>query len=128
SIEQTVAGIHDALDGASIPFEILVVNDGSKDETTQVLDGLRSQYPYLRFIDNEYEHGFGLAVRFGLDHYNGDCVAIMMADASDSPDDLVMFYRKMLEGFDCVFGTRWSKGGKAYDYPKHKYYLNRLSN
>lgn len=128
SIEQTVVGIHDALNGAGIPFDILVVNDGSKDDTTTVLDGLKASYPYLDYIDNEYEHGFGLAVRYGLDHFKGDCVAIMMADASDSPEDLVHFYMKMLEGYDCVFGTRWSKGGKAYDYPRHKYYLNRLAN
>jgi dolichol-phosphate mannosyltransferase len=128
SIEQTVVGIHNTLDGTGIPFNILVVNDGSRDETIEVLDKLKPSYPYLKSIDNTYEHGFGLAVRFGLDQFEGDCVAIMMADASDSPEDLVRFYNKMQEGYDCVFGTRWSNGGKAYDYPRHKYYLNRLSN
>jgi dolichol-phosphate mannosyltransferase len=51
-----------------------------------------------------------------------------MADLSDSPEDIVKFYNKMQEGYDCVFGTRWSKGGKVYDYPKHKLYLNRFFN
>jgi len=49
-----------------------------------------------------------------------------MADLSDSPDDLVMFYNKILEGYDCVFGDRWSKGGKVIDYPRHKYIMNRF--
>jgi len=128
SIDQTVEGIYDHLTRANIPFDILVINDGSTDATTEVLSRLKQLYPLLEYQDNAYDNGFGLAVRFGLDHFKGDCVAIMMADASDSPEDLVLFYNKMLEGYDCVFGTRWSKGGKAYDYPRHKYYLNRLAN
>jgi dolichol-phosphate mannosyltransferase len=55
-------------------------------------------------------------------------VAVMMADLSDSPEDLVRYYRKMQEGYDCVFGTRFSKGGKVYDYPAIKLFLNRLVN
>ena len=128
SIEQTVEGIYDYLIRANIPFDILVINDGSTDATKEVLSRLKKLYPLLEYKDNAYDNGFGLAVRFGLDHFKGDCVAIMMTDASDSPEDLVLFYNKMLEGYDCVFGTRWSKGGKAHDYPRHKYYLNRLAN
>jgi dolichol-phosphate mannosyltransferase len=53
----------------------------------------------------------------------------MMADLSDSPDDLLRFYHQMIKaGSDCVFGTRWSKGGKVVDYPPHKLWLNRLFN
>lgn len=53
----------------------------------------------------------------------------MMADMSDSPDDLVAFYRKMVESdSDCVFGSRFMRGGKVIDYPKHKLFLNRMVN
>jgi dolichol-phosphate mannosyltransferase len=55
-------------------------------------------------------------------------VAVMMADLSDSPEDLIAYYKKLLEGYDCVFGSRWSKGGKVYDYPRHKLFLNRAVN
>jgi len=55
-------------------------------------------------------------------------VAVMMADLSDSPQDLVRFYRKMQEGFDCVFGSRWIRGGEVVDYPIVKRWVNRLSN
>ena len=58
----------------------------------------------------------------------GDCVAIMMADASDDPEDLVKFYNKMLEGFDCVFGSRFIKGGNVIDYPPIKKIINRIAN
>lgn len=52
----------------------------------------------------------------------------MMADLSDDPEDLVRFNRKMDEGYDCVFGTRWSKGGRVVDYPWVKKVVNRMAN
>ena len=57
-----------------------------------------------------------------------DRVAVMMADLSDSPQDLVRFHRKMDEGYDCVFGSRWIKGGEVIDYPGPKKWMNRLAN
>jgi len=51
-----------------------------------------------------------------------------MADISDSPVDLVNYYRKMQEGYDCVFGSRFIKGSRVIDYPAHKLILNRLGN
>jgi dolichol-phosphate mannosyltransferase len=51
-----------------------------------------------------------------------------MADASDDPKDLVKFWRKLEKGYDCVFGTRWQRGGKTIDYPWPKRVLNRLAN
>ena len=52
----------------------------------------------------------------------------MMADASDDPEDLVRYYRKLEEGFECVFGSRFVRGGKVVDYPVHKLIVNRLAN
>eukprot|EP01034_Spumella_vulgaris_P002365 gene2365-3075_t len=52
-----------------------------------------------------------------------------MADLSDDPEDLVKYYNKMLEGdYDCVFGSRWEKGGKVIDYPALKKVINRVAN
>jgi dolichol-phosphate mannosyltransferase len=99
------------------------VNDNSKDNTLEVLSELQKLIPTLDIITNKGPNGFGYAVRKGLENFNGDCVAVVMADLSDAPDDIVKFYYKMQEGYDCVFGTRWSKGGKVYDYPKHKLVL-----
>jgi acyl-CoA synthetase (AMP-forming)/AMP-acid ligase II len=52
----------------------------------------------------------------------------MMADCSDSPTDLVRYYRKLEEGYECVFGSRFVEGGKVIGYPAHKLLLNRLAN
>lgn len=129
SITETLQSIYAKLHAANIPNEILVVNDNSKDGTLQVLEALSKDIPTLVYYTNPGPNGFGLAIRYGLERFTGDCVALMMADLSDSPDDLVAFYNKMVDGnYDCVFGSRFIRGGKIYDYPKHKLILNRVVN
>jgi dolichol-phosphate mannosyltransferase len=127
-IAGTVRGIHAALAQAAIDHEILVVNDNSRDRTEETLKELSREIPALRYINNPPPNGFGFAVRAGLTAFRGEAVAIVMADASDSPSDLVAFYRKMQEGYECVFGSRFIAGAKVVDYPLPKLMLNRLAN
>ena len=128
-IESTVRTLHAELSKAEIPHEILVINDNSKDRTGEILDKLAMEISELKPLFNSGPNGFGMAVRFGLDRFNGDCVAIFMADSSDSPTDLVRFYKKMVDqNVDCVFGNRWSQESTVVDYPFHKLILNRLAN
>jgi dolichol-phosphate mannosyltransferase len=129
SIPETLRTVYAKLLESGIEHELVVVNDNSKDGTLDVLKALGKEIPTLVYHTNKGPNGFGYAVRYGLERFNGDCVALMMADLSDSPDDLVAFYRKMAEGgYDCVFGSRFIRGGKIYDYPRHKLILNRLVN
>jgi dolichol-phosphate mannosyltransferase len=128
SVQPTVTEIYSTLDRHGIPHEILVINDHSKDSTEQLLKELMETIPSLRYLNNTGANGFGYAVRLGLENFSGDCVAVMMGDMSDSPEDLVKFYRKMLEGFDCVFGSRFMKGGRTIDYPRVKLVINRIAN
>jgi dolichol-phosphate mannosyltransferase len=128
SIRETVQTLYDKLKVAKISHEILVVNDNSKDNTLLILEDLAPNIPTLHIETNTGPNGFGYAVRYGLERFTGDCVAIMMADLSDSPEDLLKFYQKLLEGYDCVFGSRWMKGGKVIDYPPFKKRINRLAN
>lgn len=129
SLPGTLHTLYERLLAATIPHEIVVINDNSQDDTLQVLTALSNEIPTLVYYTNGGPHGYGFTVRLGLEKFTGDCVAVMMADMSDSPDDLVAFYNKMVEGnYDCVFGSRFIKGGKVYDYPRHKLVLNRIVN
>jgi dolichol-phosphate mannosyltransferase len=128
-IKETIEQLFKTLSVADIEHEILVINDNSQDNTSKILDEIEKQISTVRHITNVGPNGFGYAVRKGLANFTGDCVAVFMADMSDDPNDLVSFYRLMeKEGCDAVFGTRWSSGGKVFDYPKHKLQLNRLAN
>lgn len=128
SIRSTVLAIYSTLTENQISHEILVINDSSKDRTECIVKELMTAVPTLKYLENTGKNGFGFAVRVGLENFSGDCVAIMMGDMSDSPADLVKFYRKLLEGYDCVFGSRFIKGGKVIHYPKVKLVVNRIAN
>ena len=111
-----------------INHEILVVDDGSTDNTQRLLQHMALQNPTVRYLRNVEENGFGRAVRIGLAEFTGDAVAIMMADRSDSPRDLVNYWNKLQEGYECVFGSRFIRGSKHHDYPKIKLIVNRVVN
>jgi dolichol-phosphate mannosyltransferase len=129
SIEETLRLLYQRLEKDQIPHEIVVTNDNSKDSTELILQNLQKEIPTLVYYTNKGPNGFGYAVRYGLERFTGDCVAVMMADLSDDPSDLVKYYRKMLESnVDCVFGSRFIKGGATYDYPKVKLIINRIAN
>ncbi len=127
-IESTAHLISERLERDKIDYEILVVNDNSKDNTEAVLQKINQENLRIRYINNYYPNGFGFAVRCGLENFSGDAVAVVMADNSDSPDNMVDYYYKLQEGYDCVFGSRFIKGGKVIDYPIHKLIVNRLAN
>jgi dolichol-phosphate mannosyltransferase len=127
-IADTVRDLAAALQAAEIHYEILVVNDNSSDGTERILATLSAADPHLRYLNNAPPNGFGFAVRRGLAEFRGQAVAIVMADGSDDPADLVRFYRKFEDGYDCVFGSRFMRGARIIDYPKPKLILNRLGN
>jgi dolichol-phosphate mannosyltransferase len=129
SIRETILAFHEELHLEKIPHEILVVNDNSQDSTEKILKELSRKIKEVRYINNSPPNGFGFAIRKGLEEFSGDCVALVMADMSDRPIDLVAYYRLMItKKYDCVFGSRFSKGGGTIDYPKFKLFLNRLTN
>jgi dolichol-phosphate mannosyltransferase len=111
-----------------VPHEIVVVDDGSRDGTWAILQDLKSRIPVLSPVQNHGEHGFGRAVLYGLEQMRGDAAVIMMADESDDCRDVVHYWEKLNEGWDCVFGSRFIKGGGTIDYPWTKLVLNRLAN
>lgn len=129
TLVETVPSLAAALTGEGIEHEIVVVNDNSSDGTGDLLRDLQTTVPTLRAVDNSPPNGFGLAVRKGLEEFGGDAVAVYMADGSDTPQDLVRFYRALeADGVDCVFGSRFARGAHVVDYPMLKRLLNRLAN
>jgi dolichol-phosphate mannosyltransferase len=128
SIAGTVEGLVTALQAERIPYEILVVDDSSTDRTQEMVDGLSEANPDIRYLRSQNPRGFGYTVRAGLDIFTGDAAAVVMADGSDDPADLVRYYRLLEEGYDCAFGSRFIRGSRVEDYPRLKLALNRVAN
>jgi len=128
SIGPTVTSVAEELAAAQIDYEIVVVDDASRDRTGERVAELAAADPRVRCVRSHLPGGFGFAVRAGLDVYTGDAVAIVMADLSDSPRDLVAYYRALQDGYDCAFGSRFVPGSQVVDYPRFKLAINRFVN
>jgi dolichol-phosphate mannosyltransferase len=124
----TVEHLHLELRLQGVPHEIVVVDDGSTDRTWELLQRLSANLPELKPVQNNGLHGFGRAIIKGLDQMTGDAVVIMMADESDDCRDVVRYWQELNAGYDCVFGSRFIKGGGVIDYPWLKLNINRMAN
>jgi dolichol-phosphate mannosyltransferase len=127
-IESTLRGLIVTLSAQAFDWEILVVNDASRDRTSEILLDLERTEARLHHVDNQGRHGYGHAVRCGLANFRGDAVIIAMADGSDAPNDLVQYAIKLQEGYDCAFGMRFGHGSDVRGYPFIKRIANRIGN
>ncbi len=128
NILPTIGKLAEELRAEQIPFELVIVNDNSQDGTPRVVEDALKYYPEIRLVHNTPPGGLGRAVRVGLKHFTGDIVAVVMADLSDDPKDVVRCYRKIEEGYDCAFGSRFIHGSRVSHYPRVKLFFNRLGN
>lgn len=127
-IQSTVEHLHLELELRGVPHEIVVVDDGSSDRTWSILEEIHKRLHVVRPLQNTGLHGFGRAIAFGLDNVQGDAVVVMMADESDDCRDVVLYWQKLNEGWDAVFGSRFVKGSSVIDYPGLKLTINRFAN
>ncbi|MCW3039775.1 MAG: hypothetical protein JWM31_1680, partial [Solirubrobacterales bacterium] len=128
SVGETVRVLAATLRREQIDYEILVVDDASSDGTADAVAAAADGDERVRCVRSHHPGGFGFAVRAGLELFTGDAVAVMMADGSDSPEDLIRYKRVLDAGYDCAFGSRFVRGGQVYDYPRFKLVMNRLVN
>ena len=127
-VERTIRDLSAELDARGFEYEIITVDDNSKDATWSVLERLAKELPRLRPVANLGPNGYGYAIRKGLESYRGDAVVIVTADGSDAPKDVAAYFDAINEGFDCAFGSRFAKGAKVTGYPPFKLFVNRMAN
>ena len=116
-VEPTLRGLIDQLGPEGIDYEIVVVDDASSDGTGDVVASVSAEDPRVRCVRNEPPNGFGFAVRDGLEEFTGDAVVIVMADGSDDPRDVLLYYRVLEAGYDCAFGSRFMPGAVGARLP-----------
>ena len=127
-IAKTISGISNELTKEMVEYEIIVVNDNSSDKTREIVLEFMKTCPRVMLIERQPPCGFGLALSDGLAYISGDVVGIVMGDLSDDPKDVIRCFRKIEQGYDCVFGSRFIKGSIIKDYPVVKLLINRLAN
>ncbi len=128
NIGLTIEGLREVLKREAIDYEIVLVDDGSTDGTAAEVASIMKLDTSIRLVRNTGLNGFGRAVQCGLNHFAGDAVVIYMADASDSPEDVVKYYHILKNKSDCAFGSRWIRNGGVSNYPLLKRMVNRLAN
>lgn len=128
SLEKTVDKLIEILIQEKIGCEIIIVNDNSSDRTAEIAQDLEKKYSQVKVIHRKPPVGFGLALREGFRQAKGEVIIPFMADASDDPRDVVKLFCKIEEGYDIVYGCRFCKGAKVYNYPFFKLVANRMGN
>lgn len=87
-------------------FELLFVNDGSRDDTLAILKALRHKDKRVRYIDLSRNYGKEVAMLAGFDHSRGDCLVTLDADLQEPPETIPLMLEKWEEGYDDVYGRR----------------------
>jgi len=124
----TLEHLNNSLQDLNKVFFITLIDDHSNDNTWSLINELKSKYKNIKIYKNEYEPGFGNAIRFGIEKNDCDALIIFMGDCSDDPQDIKNYVHYLDQGFDCVFGSRFIKGSKVTKYPLVKLILNRIAN
>jgi glycosyltransferase involved in cell wall biosynthesis len=105
----------EALTPAGFSFEVIVVNDGSRDGSDGILRELERQYPFLRVVDHRRQRGIADSLRSGGEVARGDVFVFYPADLQYLPEDIPGLVRPILEGrADIVTGTKQGKYEKAF--------------
>ncbi len=109
-------------------YELVIVNDNSTDSTGSLIDYLSRTNPRIKAVHRNTSPGFGNAVKEGFRNASGDIVIPVMGDLSDDPKDIPKLVRKIHEGYDIAYGSRFIEGGATDGYPPVKMAANRAFN
>ncbi len=112
-LRETNRRLISTLEGISLSFEIIYVDDGSTDSTAELLRDLQAHDPRIRVVRFSRNFGHQIAITAGLEHSSGDAVAIIDADLQDPPEVLLDFVAKWLDGYDVVYGVRTEREGET---------------
>jgi len=105
--------INKVLEPMNITYELIFVNDGSKDTSIQLIEALSLNNPQVKYIDFSRNFGHQIAVTAGLEHSIGKRIVIIDADLQDPPELILDLYKKMDEDYQVVYARRKSRNGES---------------
>ncbi len=106
--------VRDVMDALGEPWELILINDGSWDNTLAVMRELHEKDPRVKIISFSRNFGHQLAITAGLDYAQGDAVVIIDADLQDPPEVIPELIEKWREGYDVVYAVRKERRGESW--------------
>jgi len=114
NLHELYAQMKQIRDSTGEAWELVLVNDGSRDRSAEIMQELRRQDPRVKIIDFAKNFGHQLAVTAGLDYAEGDAVVIIDADLQDPPAVILQMIEKWKEGYEVVYAVRSERKGESW--------------
>jgi dolichol-phosphate mannosyltransferase len=130
TLDALVARLERVLEGAGLDYEVVFVNDGSRDRSAEMLRAHHARNPRLKCIMLSRNFGHQVAVTCGLDHAQGDAIIVMDGDLQDPPEVLPGLIARWRDGFDVVYAVRRRRKegwAKVLAYKAFYWVLHRVS-
>jgi len=112
-IEHTYERLKEVMDRTAEPYELIFVNDGSKDRTVELMSLIAAVDANVRLIDFSRNFGHQIAITAGMDYAAGDAVVVIDADLQDPPEVILAMIEKWKEGYEVVYGKRLKRKGET---------------
>lgn len=113
-IRETYRRLKSVMDGLNEPYELIFVNDGSRDATAAIAKGICEEDRNVKFISFSRNFGHQVAITAGMDYSRGEAVVVIDADLQDPPEVITEMLKKWKEGYDVVFGQRIKRQGETF--------------
>lgn len=129
--EKCVCAVCAALNLLPNQTRLIIVNDGSRDGTRDILTRLESEYSRLTVVTHAHNRGYGSALKTGTDQaarLGFDYVLFMDSDLTNDPKYLTRFVPKMQEGYDVIKASRYIKGGTMVGVPPWRVFISVVGN
>ncbi|WP_191965650.1 glycosyltransferase family 2 protein [Oryzomonas sagensis] len=112
-IHESYSRLKGVMEGLDEPYEVIFVNDGSRDATPVIIRDICKSDPTVRLIDFARNFGHQTAITAGMDYASGDAVVVIDADLQDPPEVIPEMIATWREGFDVVYGQRAQRKGET---------------
>ncbi|HQE91828.1 MAG TPA: glycosyltransferase family 2 protein [Anaerolineae bacterium] len=114
-VEQFYQRVHDVMEGGGESWELVLVDDGCRDKSPQLMDAIHAQDPeHVVIIHFARNFGHQIAITAGMDHARGDAVVVLDSDLQDPPEVIPALIAKWREGYEVVYGVRTEREGETW--------------